>query len=121
MLVENALLYSPAGGEVEIECLAGAIEVRDRGAGLQAGEAEEVFERFHRGSAGRQGVPGSGLGLPIARELARRWGADVRLRARAGGGTIAELAVAPAAGGSNGSQNLGKAAAKPADGRGGVA
>ena len=114
-LVENALLYSPAGAEVEIESCAGALEIRDRGAGLDAGEDDAVFERFHRGSAGRQGVPGSGLGLPIARELARRWGADVRLRPRAGGGTIAEIVVVGAGGpGSNGAENLGKDAAKPA-------
>jgi signal transduction histidine kinase len=119
-LVENALLYSPSGTEVEIAPCAGALEIRDVGAGLDASEADAVFERFHRGSAARQGVPGSGLGLPIARELARRWGADVRLRPRAGGGTVAELVVAAASGpGSNGAENLGKEAAKPASRHGG--
>lgn len=109
-LVENALLYSPHDSEVEIVASGAALAVRDRGAGLAEGEADEVFERFHRGSAGRQGVPGSGLGLPIARELARRWGGDVTLAARPGGGAIAELALpAPAAG--NGSESLGKALA----------
>ena len=94
------------------------LAVRDRGAGLAPGEADEVFERFHRGSAGRQGVPGSGLGLPIARELARRWGGDVTLGARPGGGAIAELTLpAPA-----GRQRRGKPRQSPgksaADGRG---
>jgi signal transduction histidine kinase len=117
-LVENALLYSPPGGEVELAVDGTTLAVRDRGAGLAPGEEDEVFERFHRGSAGRQGIPGSGLGLPIARELARRWGGDVTLAARPGGGAIAELAL-PAAAAPNGSENLGKVVAD--GGRGGVA
>ena len=79
-LVENALGYSPAGSDVEVAALAGRLEVRDRGPGLDPGEEEHVFERFHRGGAGREGAPGTGLGLPIARELARRWGGEVALR-----------------------------------------
>jgi signal transduction histidine kinase len=96
-LIENALHYSPAGTEVEVAARPGLIEVRDRGAGLAADEAEQVFERFHRGSAGRRGVAGTGLGLPIARDLARRWGGDVVLRNRDGGGTIAEVRLPPLA------------------------
>ena len=49
----------------------------DRGPGLEDGEQELVLQRFHRGSAGRRGPTGSGLGLPIATELAREWGAEV--------------------------------------------
>ncbi len=121
-LAENALAYSSAGSEVEIAADGLVVAVRDRGAGLADGEAEAVFERFHRGSAGRQGIPGSGLGLPIARELARRWGGDVTLAPRPGGGAIAELTL-PAPAGPNGGESLGKAPANPlADGdRGGVA
>jgi signal transduction histidine kinase len=115
-LIENALRYSPQGTEVEVATQPGRIEVRDRGPGLAAGEDERVFERFHRGSAARQGVPGSGLGLPIARELARRWGGDVRLCNRPGGGTVAEVTL-PAqdadSHSANGAENLGKGLAKP--------
>ena len=95
-LVENALGYSLAGSEVEVAALAGRLEVRDRGPGLAPGEEESVFERFHRGGAGRASAPGTGLGLPIARELARQWGGEVTLRARAGGGTVAEVTLPPA-------------------------
>jgi len=91
-LIENALLYSPAGGEVSVASLPGRIEVRDSGPGLAPGEDEAVFERFHRGSAGRA-ARGSGLGLAIARELARAWGGDVTLRNRPGGGTVATLTL----------------------------
>jgi signal transduction histidine kinase len=41
-----------------------------------------VFERFHRGIAGRAGASGSGLGLSIARQLAERWGGEVTLENR---------------------------------------
>jgi len=95
-LVENALTYSPAATAVEVAAVAGGLAVRDRGAGLAPGEEEHVFERFHRGGAGRRGAPGTGLGLPIARELARRWGGDVTLHARHGGGTIAAVTLPPA-------------------------
>jgi signal transduction histidine kinase len=91
VLIENALLYSPTGSEVTIAGVDGRIEVRDRGLGLAPGEDEIVFERFHRGSAGRQGTAGSGLGLAIAKTLAHAWQGDVRLTSRPGGGTVAVL------------------------------
>jgi signal transduction histidine kinase len=91
VLIENALSYSAAGGEVTIVAGDGRIEVRDRGAGLAPGEEELVFERFHRGQAGRQGLSGSGLGLAIARTLARAWHGEARLARRPGGGTVAVL------------------------------
>ena len=96
-VVENAIKYSPPGAEIEIAALAHGIEVRDRGPGVAPGEEEQVFERFHRGAEGRSGgARGTGLGLTIARELARTWGGDVTLRRRDGGGTVAELTLPPA-------------------------
>jgi signal transduction histidine kinase len=92
VLVENALRYSPRGTAVWIETTAGRIDVLDRGPGLAPGEEEQVFERFHRGSAGRSGPAGTGLGLPIARELMRRWGARTWVENRAEGGTRAAIA-----------------------------
>lgn len=90
-LIENALAYSPAASEVSIASADGRIEVRDQGPGLAPGEEQLVFERFHRGRAGRQGPEGSGLGLAIARTLARAWHGDVRLGNRSGGGAAAVL------------------------------
>ncbi|MFN8216440.1 MAG: HAMP domain-containing sensor histidine kinase [Solirubrobacterales bacterium] len=86
VLVENALLYSPAGSTVTVTAAPGRVEVLDRGPGLAPGEEEAVCERFSRGSAGRRGPRGTGLGLPIARELTRQWGGEVRLTPREGGG-----------------------------------
>jgi signal transduction histidine kinase len=92
-LVENALHYG--NGEVEVRSGPGLVEVLDRGPGLAPDELAAVFERFHRGRAGRSGPSGTGLGLPIARELARRWGGDVTLANRDGGGARARVSVPP--------------------------
>jgi signal transduction histidine kinase len=90
-LVENALHYSPPGTTVTVEAGAQGIDVLDEGPGIDSAETETVFERFHRGTAGRRGPRGTGLGLPIARELARRWGGDVSLERRPEGGTAAHV------------------------------
>jgi signal transduction histidine kinase len=88
-LIENALHYG--GGRVTLVARPGAIDVLDEGPGVDADELEAVFDRFHRGRAGRAGPPGTGLGLPIARELMRRWGGDVTLANRDGGGAAATI------------------------------
>jgi two-component system, OmpR family, sensor kinase len=93
-LVENALLYSPDGGTVTLECgREGAqvvVAVSDEGPGLRPGEEEQVFERFARGSGGR-GTAGTGLGLAIVATLARRWGGSARISNRSEGGARAEV------------------------------
>jgi signal transduction histidine kinase len=94
-LLENALRYSPVGSVVAIEVSPAAIEILDRGPGLEPGEEEAVFERFRRGRAGRQGAGGTGLGLSIARELSRQWGGEVSLSNRESGGTCASIRLSP--------------------------
>ena len=89
-LIENALHYGGERGHARSP-RPGAIDVLDDGPGLDPAELEAVFERFHRGRAGRAGPHGTGLGLPIARELMRRWGADVTLANREGGGAVATI------------------------------
>lgn len=91
VLVENALAYAPSGSNVKLTCAEGTIEVADWGPGLSAADDQSIFERFHRGSAGRRGPPGSGLGLAIARELAHEWRGEVALRNREDGGALATL------------------------------
>lgn len=85
-LIDNALAYTPAGGQVTARTgtRAGApfLEVEDSGPGVPEAERERVFERFYRakGTAGE----GSGLGLAIVREIADRHGASVEIRAATG-------------------------------------
>jgi signal transduction histidine kinase len=94
VLVENALRYSPHAGAVRVTAGPDHIEVVDDGPGPAPGEEEAVFERFHRGRAGRTGPPGTGLGLPIARELAGEWEATVSLETRPVGGARAVVRFA---------------------------
>ena len=81
-LVENAILYSPAGGWVEVSVTQGSgrpeLSVSDSGPGIPAAEAASVFDRFYRG-ANQSGVVGSGLGLSIVRRIAENQGAEIRL------------------------------------------
>jgi len=84
-LVENALRYAPRGSTVSLRAHGEAIEVLDEGPGIAPGEQEVVFERFHRGAAGRRAPGSTGLGLTIARTLARRWAGDVTIDNRADG------------------------------------
>ncbi|GAA3925784.1 HAMP domain-containing sensor histidine kinase [Actinoplanes auranticolor] len=79
-LVDNAVRYAPAGSTVEISVEAAAYEVAvvvtDHGAGIPAAEQEGVFQRFWRS---RTDVAGTGLGLPIARQVALAHGGELTL------------------------------------------
>ena len=79
-LLDNAIKYTPPGGDVVLRLHASdhaVIEVLDNGVGVTEVDREHVFDRFYRvlGSESE----GSGLGLPIAREIAARHQASVEL------------------------------------------
>jgi signal transduction histidine kinase len=73
-LVGNALKFTNEGGSVEIagwfDGRVALVAVRDDGAGIAAEDRPRIFERFFR-LPGHARITGTGLGLPIARELAR--------------------------------------------------
>jgi signal transduction histidine kinase len=94
-LVENAVRYGQeAAIDVEDGAQEIAVRIRDRGPGIPEGELERVFEPFYRGEASRsRETGGSGLGLGIARNIARAHGGDIVLRNRAGGGLEALLTL----------------------------
>lgn len=81
-LLDNALRHSPTGGIVRVSAEAGEgevrVRVRDEGQGVPPEERERVFLPFHRSPQERSGT-GAGLGLTIARQLARRHGGDVTM------------------------------------------
>jgi two-component system sensor histidine kinase KdpD len=72
-LLDNALKYSPPGSPVTVRAEAGedgvVFAVTDRGPGIREEERERVFEKFYRCDKDRHRIPGTGMGLAIAREI----------------------------------------------------
>nr|WP_202451626.1 HAMP domain-containing sensor histidine kinase [Streptomyces sp. SID4948] len=89
-LLDNAVKFSPAGGEVEVRLQSGHLTVRDHGPGIPAEELPHVFERFWRSPDARS-LPGSGLGLSIVARTVEQSGGEVALTPAPGGGTLATL------------------------------
>ena len=86
-LLDNAAKFGPPGGPVEVRLQAGELTVRDHGPGIPPGDLPRVFDRFYRAASAR-GVPGSGLGLSIVRQVAAGHGGTVQAEPAAGGGTL---------------------------------
>lgn len=90
-LIDNACKYGNAAGPIEIwaEEREGAVElaVADRGPGIPPGEEELIFEKFYR-AGDRARVPGTGLGLTIARAIVAAHGGEIRAQRREGGGAV---------------------------------
>jgi two-component system, OmpR family, heavy metal sensor histidine kinase CusS len=86
-LVDNAIRYGRSSAAVHVGREGGSavFAVVDDGPGVEPGEEETVFEPGVRGSAAA-GTRGAGLGLALARRLARSSGGDVVARAGAAGG-----------------------------------
>ena len=91
-LIDNAIKYSPGGGEVLVSTAvsegAVRVEVSDRGIGIPPSEQSSVFEKFYRGSLREaQATAGTGLGLYICRELVQRMGGTIGVRSEPGAGS----------------------------------
>ncbi len=91
-LVSNALKFTPEGGDVQVRTRRTAdgavLEVSDSGIGLAPGESQRVFERFFRSTRAVDGqIPGTGLGLFIAKAIAEAHGGRISVSSREGGGT----------------------------------
>lgn len=96
-LLENALLHTPEGGGVAVTAGPAAgggvvVSVRDSGPGIPAADLPYIFDRFYRVDPSRARASGGvGLGLTIARQLARAHGGDLRVESPAGAGTVFTL------------------------------
>lgn len=89
-LVANALKFTAPGGRVEINARfdgpVAILAVVDDGTGIAGDDRPRIFERFHR-LPGHERITGTGLGLPIARDLARRMGGDLEVASVPGSGS----------------------------------
>jgi signal transduction histidine kinase len=90
-LVSNAVKFSP-GGRVTVTVARDdsgvRVEVADTGKGIPAGDLERIFEPFRQASdTVPDGPRGTGLGLPIARQIVRAHGGDLRVRSTPGEGS----------------------------------
>ncbi|HPE88670.1 MAG TPA: ATP-binding protein [Spirochaetales bacterium] len=97
-LLDNAVKYSPEGGEVGVEAAADGDDivftVSDRGPGVPAKDASRLFERFYRVDRARsRELGGTGLGLAIVRHIALAHGGDASVAGRDGPGSAFALRV----------------------------
>ena len=107
-LLSNAVKFTPPGGSVGLETVAGPngniqIVVWDSGVGISLEEQQRIFEPEYRGAAGgppggiQDRIPGHGLGLAISRDLARAMGGELGVISQPGQGSRFILSL-PSAG-----------------------
>ena len=103
-LVDNAIKYSPHGGEVLLSIQEDAktgmavLSVRDHGIGIPVSQQEKIFHRFFRATnAIKLGLEGSGLGLYLSRELIQLHGGHIWFESVEGQGStfFISLPLAP--------------------------
>lgn len=89
-LLNNALRYTPPGSPLAIRSRVeeGGIvtSIEDSGPGIPEPEQQHVFEKFYRGKEHRERIPGTGVGLAIAREIVRAHGGKIWVESQPGQG-----------------------------------
>jgi signal transduction histidine kinase len=99
ILVDNAVKHSTSGGSVALRLSldrarrAAVLAVTDQGPGVPTSERERIFEPFAQASESSRRSDGVGLGLAIARQLARRQGGDVTVDPSSTRGTTFRLTL----------------------------
>ncbi|WP_437956862.1 HAMP domain-containing sensor histidine kinase [Sorangium sp. So ce119] len=91
-LLSNALKYSPAGGQIDVAVRAGGdgaeIAIRDRGLGIEPAELAHLFEPFRRLKSSSGSIPGTGLGLAVAKRIVDAHGGRLLVESRPGAGSV---------------------------------
>lgn len=89
-LLSNAIKYSPQGGIVELvaEATNGTVrvEIRDEGIGIPVPQQPQIFTKFFRGDAAASGIPGTGLGLAVSRDIVESHGGRIGFTSAEGEG-----------------------------------
>jgi heavy metal sensor kinase len=90
-LIHNAIQYTPEGGRVDVSARPSSeelvVRVRDTGPGMTQADREIVFARLQRGSAAPAAGEGLGVGLALAREIARAHGGTIDVESEPGAGS----------------------------------
>ena len=96
-LVSNAIKYNRLGGWVRLEVETDRhfvhVLVRDNGLGMSEAQQAQLFQPFNRLGREQSGVPGTGIGLVLVRQLAGLLGAEITLDSREGEGTVVRLTL----------------------------
>jgi two-component system, sensor histidine kinase and response regulator len=95
-LISNAVKFTPDGGRVQVEVGTegnqAVLTVADTGVGIPAADRERIFDRFFRSAlATRQAIPGTGLGLTIARDIAAAHGGTITVDSDEGRGSTFKI------------------------------
>ncbi|TAN35040.1 HAMP domain-containing histidine kinase, partial [Patescibacteria group bacterium] len=102
-LLQNAMKYGAAGGVVDLRLAAGrnaaVIEVQDYGPGVSAWDRARIFQPHVRGSDLRPEIPGMGIGLALASELAKQHRGTLTLESEEGKGSTFRVELPIDAGG----------------------
>ena len=95
-LISNALKFTPSSGRVSVRISTAGdevvVEVEDTGVGIPPGEQDRLFERFFLSStASEQAIPGTGLGLTIAKAIVERHEGSIAIESTEGVGTTVRV------------------------------
>jgi signal transduction histidine kinase len=105
-VLSNAFKYSPAGGEVRLQTVAGTLDgmpavgvrVSDQGIGMTPAQVARVFERFYRADPSGN-IPGTGLGMSLVKEIVELQGGRVEMHSTPGVGSAVTLWLPQGGGG----------------------
>jgi len=95
-LISNAIRYTPESGAIEVILFrngsSNQIDIKDNGIGIPQGEEDKIFQKFYRVKAEEtKGIPGTGLGLAVVKEIVDAHNWKIEVRSKRGKGSIFSL------------------------------